>query len=76
MIYTIMWPYGDLLGAQAGSQISQKMVFWWTLFAEIGKKLNFWSFLRIFCIPTFDQNKRCKCFVSVIRENGCMIPTS
>ena len=38
--------------------------------------MYFWIFLRFFCRLIYDQNKRCQGFVSVIRENGCMLPLS
>ena len=38
--------------------------------------MYFWIFLGFFCRLIFDQNKRCQGFISIIRENGCVIPVS
>ena len=52
------------------------MTFLWEQFAKMGLKLHFWVLLRIFCRLIFDKNKRCQGFISIIRENGCVIPVS
>ena len=45
-------------------------------FDKKGLKWPFYKFLRHFYILIFDQNKRHKALVSVIRVNGCMLPPS
>ena len=45
-------------------------------FNKIGQKWGFLAFLRIFCILIFDWYKRHKGLVSVIKQNGHMLPLS